>query len=193
MLDLSLIQDLASLAETGNFSRRVHQWKNVNRVQPGLPLSLRCLRNVDLHMPVVFAAAGQTKAMEQCIEDTIAYASERRAFGRAIIDNQVVQYRLAELQTEIEALRALTYAAVESYIHDEDVTLQASMAKLKAGRLAREVSDACMQYWGGMGYMWDNPVARYYRDGRLTSIGGGADEVMLAIICKKMGIVGSGR
>jgi citronellyl-CoA dehydrogenase len=63
------------------------------------------------------------------------------------------------------------------------------MAKLKAGRLSREVTDSCLQYWGGMGYMWDNPVARAYRDGRLSSIGGGADEVMLGIIAKRMGIM----
>src|SRR5205814_894931 len=68
-----------------------------------------------------------------------------------------------------------------------DVTMLASMAKLKAGRLRREVSDACLQYWGGAGYLWDNPVARSYRDGRLGSIGGGADEVMLQIISKLMG------
>ncbi len=66
------------------------------------------------------------------------------------------------------------------------MTRKASMAKLKSGRMAREVADSCLQYWGGMGYMWDNPVARSYRDGRLGSIGGGADEVMLTIICKLM-------
>jgi citronellyl-CoA dehydrogenase len=62
------------------------------------------------------------------------------------------------------------------------------MAKLKAGRLGRTVPDACLQFWGGMGYTWDNPVSRSYRDARLTSIGGGADEVMLSIIAKRMGI-----
>jgi citronellyl-CoA dehydrogenase len=61
------------------------------------------------------------------------------------------------------------------------------MAKLKAGRLIREVSDSCLQYWGGMGFMWDNPISQVYRDGRLLSIGGGADEVMLGIITKMMG------
>lgn len=61
------------------------------------------------------------------------------------------------------------------------------MAKLKAGRLMREVTDSCLQYWGGQGFTWDNPIARAYRDGRLGSIGGGADEVMLGIICKTMG------
>jgi citronellyl-CoA dehydrogenase len=61
------------------------------------------------------------------------------------------------------------------------------MAKLKAGRLTREVADKCLQYWGGMGFTWENPVSRLYRDGRLASIGGGADEVMLSILCKTMG------
>ena len=80
---------------------------------------------------------------------------------------------------------------MDGYVQGGDVTLKASMAKLKAGRLVREVSDACLQYRGGMGFMWDNPVARVYRDGRLTSIGGGADEIMLEIICKQLGISGS--
>jgi citronellyl-CoA dehydrogenase len=132
------------------------------------------------------AAAVILKGLERCINDTIDYTRERKAFGQSLLDNQVIHYRLAELQTEIEALRALTYDAVEGYIHGEDVTRKASMAKLKAGRLAREVTDSCLQYWGGMGYMWDNPVSRAYRDTRIGSIGGGADEVMLSIICKYM-------
>ena len=137
----------------------------------------------------LYAAAGGLKGLESCIEATIAYTRERQAFGRSILDNQVVHFRLAELQSEVAALRALTYDAVEGYINGEDVTMKASMAKLKAGRLSRELTDACLQYWGGMGFMWDNPVARAYRDTRLTSIGGGADEVMLSIICKQMGIL----
>ena len=139
----------------------------------------------------LFAAAGNLKSMENCIQDTIAYTSQRQAFGKSILDNQVVHFRMAELQTEVEALRALTYNAVEGYINGEDVTMKASMAKLKVGRLVREVTDSCLQYWGGMGFMWDNPVARAYRDTRLTSIGGGADEVMLSIICKQMNILPS--
>jgi citronellyl-CoA dehydrogenase len=100
-----------------------------------------------------------------------------------------VHYRLAELKTEIEALRALTYRACELYIDGGDVTELASMAKLKSGRLRREVSDSCLQYWGGMGFTWDNPASRAYRDGRLGSIGGGSDETMLGIICKYMHIL----
>jgi citronellyl-CoA dehydrogenase len=135
----------------------------------------------------LYAAAVGYKGLQRCVDSTIEYTRGRQAFGQSILDNQVVHFRLAELCTEIEALRALTHAAVEGYVNGEDVTLRASMAKLKVGRLAREVTDACLQYWGGMGFMWDNPVARAYRDTRLTSIGGGADEVMLSIICKLMG------
>jgi citronellyl-CoA dehydrogenase len=75
------------------------------------------------------------------------------------------------------------------FLAGQDVTRLASMAKLKAGRLLREVSDSCMQYWGGMGYMWESKIARMYRDSRLASIGGGADEIMLGIICKLDGIL----
>jgi citronellyl-CoA dehydrogenase len=127
------------------------------------------------------------KGLEYCIDSTIEYCKARQTFGKALIDNQVIHFRLAELSTEIECLRALVYQATEQYIKGQDVTRLASMAKLKAGRLGREVSDSCLQYWGGMGFMWDNPVARAYRDVRLVSIGGGADEIMLGIICKLMG------
>ena len=89
----------------------------------------------------------------------------------------------------VEALRALTYRAVEMYVSGKDVTRLASMAKLKCGRLSREVTDACLQYWGGMGFMNETHVSRAYRDFRLTSIGGGADEVMLMVLCKMMGIL----
>jgi citronellyl-CoA dehydrogenase len=135
----------------------------------------------------LWGAASTVQGLDRIIDQTIAYARERKAFGKSILDNQIVHFRLAELRTEVEALRALTYRAVELYVSGKDVTRLASMAKLKAGRLGREVADACLQYWGGMGYTWDNPVSQAYRDGRLTSIGGGADEVMLGIICKLEG------
>jgi len=134
-------------------------------------------------------AIGTLRGMEGVVDATIAYCKERHAFGQPLIDNQVIHFRMAELRTEIESLRALIYRAVEDYVGGADVTMLASMAKLKAGRLAREVSDACLQYWGGMGFTWDNVASRGYRDMRLLSIGGGADEVMLGIICKLMGIL----
>jgi citronellyl-CoA dehydrogenase len=135
----------------------------------------------------LWAAAGGLLKMERVIDDTIEYTRGRLAFGQSILDNQVVHYRLAELQTKVELLRSLVYRAVEEYLAGADVTKLASMAKLTVGRLQREVADACLQYWGGMGYMTETEVSRFYRDARLTSIGGGADEIMLAIICKHMG------
>lgn len=135
----------------------------------------------------IWASACGLGFMERLIRQTVAYTSERRAYGRRIIDNQVVHYRLAELQTEIELLRALIYRAVEAYVAGDDVTQLVSMAKLTAGRLQRQVVDSCLQYFGGMGFMSETEVSRYYRDARLTSIGGGADEVMLMMICRTMG------
>jgi len=137
----------------------------------------------------LFGAANVLKGMESCVNSTIEYCQQRETFGQPLINNQVIHFRFAELQTEIEALRCMVYQAVEGYINKKDVTKLASMAKLKAGRLGREVTDSCLQYWGGMGYMWDNEVSRSMRDIRLVSIGGGADEIMLGIICKMMGIL----
>ncbi len=135
----------------------------------------------------LWAAAGGLVKMERAIADTIEYTRSRIAFGQSILDNQVVHYKLAELQTKVELLRSLVYRAVEEYLAGADVTKLASMAKLTVGRLQREVADSCLQYYGGMGFMNETDITRFYRDGRLTSIGGGADEVMLAIICKLMG------
>ena len=135
----------------------------------------------------LWAAASSLRGFDRLIDLTIDYTRQRQAFGKSVLDNQVVHFRLAELRTEVEALRALTWSAVESYVNGNDVTKLASMAKLKCGRLAREIADSCLQYWGGMGFTADNPLAQAYRDGRLTSIGGGADEIMLGIICKLEG------
>jgi citronellyl-CoA dehydrogenase len=135
----------------------------------------------------LWAAAKTLIGCERIINATIDYTRERTAFGKSILDNQVVHFRLAELQTDIELLRSLTYRACEMYVAGQDVTRLASMAKLKAGRLGREVADSCLQYWGGMGFMNETIVSRAYRDSRLSSIAGGADEVMLTIISKLMG------
>jgi citronellyl-CoA dehydrogenase len=137
----------------------------------------------------MYAALNSLTGLQMSISETIEYTRERQAFGKSILDNQYVHFRLAELQTEVEALRALAWQAVERYVAGEDMTLLASMAKLKAARLQREVSDACLQFWGGMGFMDETPISRRYRDGRLGSIGGGADEIMLQIISKHMGIL----
>ena len=126
---------------------------------------------------------------EKVVRDTIAYTQQRHAFGKPLIANQVIHFRLAELLTEIELLRQMCYACARKLIAGQDITREASMAKLKAGRLSREVADSCLQYYGGMGYMEETPISRAFRDSRLISIGGGADEIMLGIIAKLEGII----
>ncbi len=136
----------------------------------------------------LWAAASCIQSLSNCIQWTVEWAQERKLFGATLADQQWVQFKLAEMKTEVESLRALTYRACELYVQGQDVTELASMAKLKAGRLNRVIPDGCLQFWGGMGYTWENKVSRMYRDGRLASIGGGADEVMLGILAKIMGI-----
>lgn len=141
----------------------------------------------------LWAAVSTLPGLQACIDETVAYTRERHVFGKPILDNQVVHYRLAELQIEVEMYRALVEKCVAQYARGENITKLVSMVKVKSGRLLREVTDACLQYWGGMGYMDDTPIARRFRDGRLASIGGGADEVMLGVICKMLGTLPSKR
>ncbi len=136
----------------------------------------------------LWCAASTLESLSSFIRLTVEWAQDRKLFGASLADQQWVQFKLAELKTEVESLRALTYAACERYVAGEDVTEWATMCKLKAGRLNRLVPDTCLQFWGGMGFTWENKVARMFRDGRLASIGGGADEVMLGILAKTMGI-----
>jgi len=138
----------------------------------------------------LFIAASLLVAMDICIDKTIEYCQDRKAFGKPVIDNQAIQFRLCELKTEVEAVRSLVYRSCQNYVNGDDVTLLASMAKLKSGRLVREVADTCIQYYGGMGFTWENQASKLYRDGRLHSIGGGTDEIMLRIISKYLKMIG---
>lgn len=138
----------------------------------------------------VSAASG----MEMAVRETMKYCTERETFGQPLIHNQWIQFKLVELLTEIEALRHLNYycaSLMGQGADPEETTRIASMCKLKAGRLAREVGDTCLQFYGGMGYMEETWISRYYRDARLLSIGGGADEVMMGIIAKLEGMMPS--
>lgn len=129
-----------------------------------------------------YMATGQ---MLVALQKTGEYLKERMAFGKPLIENQYIHFRLAELAAEVDLLRQYNYACAEAIVNDGDpltITKMASIAKLKSGRLAREVADTCIQFHGGIGYMEETWTARYFRDSRLLSIGGGADEVMLRII-----------
>ncbi len=134
---------------------------------------------------VVMGIAG----MDRILRLTIDYCRQRETFGKPLIENQWIQFKICELLTEVEALRQLAYHCTRVLVAGGDMTKEVSMAKLKAGRLARDVADTCLQFHGGMGYVEEYPMARYFRDARLLSIGAGADEVMLGIIAKYEGIL----
>jgi citronellyl-CoA dehydrogenase len=124
------------------------------------------------------AVAGADRALRRTVE----YLQVREAFGKPLMAIQLLQYRLAELFAEVDVLREYCRIAAQAYAEGQDVTRFATVAKLKAGRLARDVADACMQFHGGLGYMAESWTTRYFRDARLVSIGGGSDEVMLRVL-----------
>lgn len=131
----------------------------------------------------IVAAAVLIRPLEKILVETAKYVHQREMFGRREWENQIVQFKLAELSTELTSLQSLLYQATQAKVDgSEEKNVLASMVKLKGGRLARKITDECLQFWGGMGYTWQNPISRFYRDLRLSSIGGGCDEVMLTII-----------
>ena len=130
------------------------------------------------------AAAGARRALDRTKE----YLQIREAFGKPLMANQYLQYTLADLIADVEMLQGYLHYAAERYIAGENVVKEATIAKLKAGQMSRKVADICVQYHGGMGYAEENWPARYFRDSRLASIGGGADEVMLRILSMMEGM-----
>ncbi len=121
-------------------------------------------------------------SMRKALDKTKDYLQQREAFGKPLLANQYLQYKLAELYADVDVLESYNRSCAQRYIDGEDVTKISTIAKLKAGRLQRVVADTCVQFHGGMGYAEENWPARYFRDSRLTSIGGGADEVMLRVL-----------
>jgi citronellyl-CoA dehydrogenase len=139
----------------------------------------------------MIAAYGAVGGMDRALERTVAYVNERQAFGKPLGANQYIQFRLAELIAEVDIARHYNWAACEAFLRGEDISRYATIAKLKTGRLQREVADWCLQFHGGVGYMEETWTARFFRDSRLLSIGGGADEVMLRVLAQTEGIGGS--
>jgi citronellyl-CoA dehydrogenase len=127
---------------------------------------------------------GAYTASLDMIDLTVAHIKQRIVFGKPLITRQVLRHRIADWLTEIECLRQLTYHIVRMKMEGLDATREVSMGKLYAGRMLRRVSDGCLQMFGGLGYMEEMLISRYFRDGRLLSIGGGTDEIMREIIAK---------
>ncbi len=138
----------------------------------------------------LYVVARSLGILQDAIDTTVEYTSDRQAFGRAVLDNQFVAFRIAEMQTEVEALRAMLHIATEKYVAGEDITTLASMAKYKMGRLAEWIPGECLRFWGGQGFMHENRISRTYRDMKVAAIGGGSNEIMLQIIAKRMKLSG---
>jgi alkylation response protein AidB-like acyl-CoA dehydrogenase len=136
----------------------------------------------------VISAAGSVAAAQAVFDRTLRYAGERRAFGRAIGEFQVIRHKFADMATKIEAARQLTYATAWRFTNGEYPVREISMAKLYAARVACEVADECVQIHGGAGYMREYGIERVWRDMRLQRIGAGTDEIMLDVIGRSYGL-----
>jgi short/branched chain acyl-CoA dehydrogenase len=121
------------------------------------------------------------------LDEALAYAKERRAFGQRISSFQAIQGKLADMATEIEATRLLTYKAALLKDRGERFTLTAAQAKLKSGRLAVRCSEEAVQIHGGYGYIEEYPVCRFYRDAKILTIGEGTDEIQQMVIARALG------
>jgi alkylation response protein AidB-like acyl-CoA dehydrogenase len=121
------------------------------------------------------------------LDEAIAYAKERRAFGQPISSFQAIQMKIADLSAEIEAARLLTYKAALQKDHGQSFTLTAAQAKLKTGRLAVRATEEAVQIHGGYGYIEEYPVCRFYRDAKILTIGEGTDEVQQMVIARQLG------
>jgi short-chain 2-methylacyl-CoA dehydrogenase len=121
------------------------------------------------------------------LDEAIAYAKERRAFGQPISKFQAIQAKIADLSAEIEAARLLTYKAAIEKDRGEAFTLTAAQAKLKTGRLAVRATEEAVQIHGGYGYIEEYPVCRFYRDAKILTIGEGTDEIQQMVIARQLG------
>jgi short-chain 2-methylacyl-CoA dehydrogenase len=132
-------------------------------------------------------AAMSVGLAQGALDEALAYAKERRAFGQPISKFQAIQAKLADMSTEIEAARMLTYKA--AWLKDEgrNFTLTAAHAKLKSGRLAVRATEEAVQIHGGYGYIEEYPVCRFYRDAKILTIGEGTDEVQQMVIARALG------
>ncbi|MDO7487089.1 acyl-CoA dehydrogenase family protein [Peribacillus frigoritolerans] len=131
-------------------------------------------------------AARAVGSSGKLIELSAKYAKERIQFGKPIADNQAIQWMLADMATETEAARALTMMAAQKIDEGKKVIKEASMAKLFASDVFNRVADKAVQIHGGMGYMAEYPVERFYRDARITKIYEGTNEIQRLIIARNV-------
>ncbi len=121
------------------------------------------------------------------LDEAIAYAKERQAFGQAISKFQSIQAKIADLSAQIEAARLLTWRAALEKDAGQSFTLTAAQAKLITGRLAVRATEEAVQIHGGYGFIEEYPVCRFYRDAKILTIGEGTDEVQQMVIARQLG------
>ena len=121
-----------------------------------------------------------------CLEDSLAYAKERQAFGKPIVEMQAIQWMLADMATEVDAARLMAWRAATLKDRGEPFTAEAAMAKLFASDIAVKAARNCVQIFGGYGYLKDFPAERHYRDAKITEIYEGTSEIMKLIIAEDM-------
>ena len=121
------------------------------------------------------------------LDEAIAYAKERRAFGQPIAKFQLIQAKIADLSAQLEAARLLTYRAAMQKDRGESFTLTAAQATLITGRIAVRATEEAVQIHGGYGYIEEYPVCRFYRDAKILTIGEGTDEIQQMVIARQLG------
>jgi acyl-CoA dehydrogenase len=133
-------------------------------------------------------ALGAVGAMQVAYDKTVAFAKERRAFGKPLTGHQVLRHKLADVATTLHAGRCVTYDALRRFVEGQDAVKEVTMAKLLTQRACFDVMDTCLQIHGGAGYMQEYEIERMARDARLGPIGGGTDEIMREILGKTLGL-----
>ncbi len=124
----------------------------------------------------------------QTLDETIVYARERQTFGKPIAQHQVIAHKIADAATELSAARGLLYSTAWAIMHGEYPVAEISMCKKYCAQVQNRIIDACVQIWGGAGYLEETGIPRAYRDARLQRIGGGTDEIMNEVIAKRLGL-----
>ena len=124
---------------------------------------------------------------QAALDEALAYAKQRQAFGRPIAKYQAIQTKIADISAQLEAARLLTYRAALKLDRGEPSLLAAAQAKLVAGRLAVQATEEAVQIHGGYGFIEDYPVCRFYRDAKVLTIGEGTDEVQQMVIAQQLG------
>ena len=160
---------------------RVPDSSRVGEIGNGLRQFLTVLE--EGRIAVAAMSVGQAQG---CLDQAIAYAKDRIQFGQPIIRHQAVAFQLADLATEIEAARALTYLTARKRAGGESTKTEASMAKLLASELAQKTATAAVNIFGGYGFMAETPIARFYRDVPVLTIGEGTSNILRLLISRAL-------